>query len=228
VKTLSRVAAFFPAGHAAMVLACCGMSVYQAERPLVALLWVGAALALLYLLPPLLFRCHNRLFPLREGMSLITGDAYSPWWAGHQLQALYISLPPLEAALRLVPGLYSAWLRLWGARIGRDVYWTPRVEILDRSLIDVGDHVVFGHCAVLCSHVVFRRDEELRLYVRRIRIGANCLVGADTHLGPGTVTEPHLSLPYGTRAPINQKFTATVVGNQTPRADGATQVEAAL
>jgi len=228
VKSLSRALAFFPALHASAVLACAGMSVYQSDRPLAAALWAGAALTLLYLLPPLLFRCHGRFRPLREGMSLLTGGTYSSWWGGHQLQALYIALPPLEAVLRLVPGLYSAWLRLWGAQIGRGVYWTPRVEILDRALVEVGDNVVFGHCAVLCSHVVFRRDEGLRLYVRRIRIGANCLVGADTHLGPGTVIAQGLSIPYGTRAPINQKFVGTAAGKDDPRVDTAAKAEAIL
>ena len=64
--------------------------------------------------------------------------------AGHQLQVLYSAFP----ALRLVPGLYSAWLRLWGSRVGRAVYWTPQVKITDRGLLKVGDGVVFGHRVV--------------------------------------------------------------------------------
>src|SRR5262245_3121557 len=80
---------------------------------------------ILYLVPPLTFRLHQIIFPIRKSLSNIAERKYSPWWGAHQIQLIYIAIPQLEAALRLVPGLYSAWLRLWGSRIGRGVYWTP-------------------------------------------------------------------------------------------------------
>ena len=39
-------------------------------------------LAVLYLLPPLLYRLHERLFPLREGLHRLVGATYVPWWGG--------------------------------------------------------------------------------------------------------------------------------------------------
>ncbi len=154
-----------------------------------------AALAL-YGLPPLAFRVHQVLCPVREGPSHLVGEGYSPWYGGHQLQLLYTALPALEAVLRLVPGLYSAWLRTWGAKVGRGVHWTPRVQILDRALVEIGDRVIFGHEVVLLSHVIKpTKRGNLLLFVKRIRIGDGVLLGAGCHLGPGVVVDPGVMVP---------------------------------
>jgi hypothetical protein len=140
--------------------------------------------AIVYLLPVPCFRLHNWCWPVREGRSRLDAPGYSPWWGSHQFQVMYNAFPALEAALRLIPGLYSAWLRLWGSRIGRRVHWTPRVEISDRGLLEVGDDVVFGHLTACYAHLIKRRSG-LMLYVRRIRIGNRVLLGAGSRLGPG-------------------------------------------
>ena len=70
--------------------------------------------------------------PLHQRLSRLSDRTYAPWWGMHQIQVLYIAIPQLEAVLRLVPGLYSQWLRLWGSKVGRRVYWTPDAS---RSLI---------------------------------------------------------------------------------------------
>jgi len=164
-------------------------------RPLV------LAAAVVYLAPPLLHRLHDRLAPLERGFSPVVGDHYLPWWGSHQIQLLFIGLPALEAALRLVPGLYSAWLRLWGARIGRAVYWTPRVQLLDRSLIDIGDGVVFGHEAAVSAHVITVRRGELQLFLGPVEVGAGAMIGARAVLSPGA------RVPAGVQVPA-----ATIVG----------------
>jgi hypothetical protein len=79
---------------------------------------VLALLVVLYLVPVATYRLHDALWPLVEGSSRIDAPGYAPWWGGHQCQLMYSAFPALEAALRLVPGLYSGWLRLWGSRVG--------------------------------------------------------------------------------------------------------------
>src|SRR5215813_15128228 len=88
--------------------------------------WVQpvALVAAVYLLPPLTLRLHNLIWPLDEGPLNLAEPKYAAWWGAHQIQLIFIALPQLEAILRLIPGCYSMWLRLWGSRIGRGVYWT--------------------------------------------------------------------------------------------------------
>ena len=83
--------------------------------------WLLWSLFFLYLFPPLCQRGHQLVWPLQEGLSELSKPAYSPWWTTLQLQAVFNAAPSLEAILRLVPGVYSCWLRLWGSRIGRGV-----------------------------------------------------------------------------------------------------------
>ena len=93
------------------------------------------------------------------------------------MQLIFIALPALEAILRLIPGVYSAWLRLWGSHVGKHVYWTPLIEITDRDLLDIGDRVIFGHRAACYNHVVKPKGEDLVLYTAKITIGSDVFVG---------------------------------------------------
>ena len=160
--------------------------------------WPAAVAAplVLYLLPVALYRLHGRLWPITEGLSALDASGYAPWWGGHQCQLLYDAVPTLEALLRLVPGLYSAWLRLWGSRVGRAVHWTPRVEVTDRGFLAIGDGVLVGHRVGFYPHVVTRREDgRLVLYLKRISIGHGALLGAGSRLGPGASIPARAVLP---------------------------------
>ena len=166
----------------------------------------GALLFSLYGLPLCAFHLLSLLFPVREGLSDFSGRAFSPWWAAHQIQAIYIAFPALEAALRLVPGVFSFWLRLWGSRIGRNVHWSPRVDVLDRNLLEIGDRVVFGHKVICFGHVIKAKGGRLVLFVRRVRIGSGAFIGAGCRLGPGAVVPPAAVVPLLSDLYVNERF----------------------
>jgi len=138
-----------------------------------------------YGFPLCAFRLLNLLFPVKEGFSQIDEKRFSPWWGGHQIQAVYIAIPQLESVLRLFPGVFSLWLRMWGSRVGASVYWTPRVDIVDRNLLDIGDRAVFGDKVECFGHVIKPKHGRLLLYVKRVQIGRGVFIGAGSRLGPG-------------------------------------------
>lgn len=199
----ARLFALFPALWLLALLAC--LTWLAQARTFWPLL---AALVIAYLLPPLCFRLHDAAWPLREGRSRIDTPGYSPWWGSHQFQVMYNAFPALESALRLLPGCYSAWLRLWGSRIGRGVHWTPRVEIADRSLLDVGDGVVFGHLTACYAHLIKPHRGGLVLYVRRIGIGDGAFLGAGSRLGPGARIAAGTVLPMLTDVGVGRRIGA--------------------
>ena len=161
-------------------------------------------LLVLYGLPLIAYRLHARIYPIRQGTSYLRGTTYSPWWGSHQLQQIYIAFPVLEAILRLIPGAFSLWLRLWGSQVGRGVYWTPAIEIADRGLLDIGDRVVFGYRVGLYGHVVKPKQNNLLLYVNTVKIGSDAFVGAGSVLGPGTELGEGSFLPAESRLAIDR------------------------
>ena len=148
---------------------------------------IGVALALLYLAPPVVARLA--LLNARESVGRIPvgSKAFFIWWFVFQLQIIFSRLPSLEETLRLIPGLYSQWLRLWGSRIGRFTYWSPGTLITDRSFLSIGDDVVLGAGVRLNPHVLAKSENnELELLLANVRIGDRVLVGGYSLLTAGT------------------------------------------
>ncbi|HIK08017.1 MAG TPA: acyl transferase [Trichormus sp. M33_DOE_039] len=200
MTVLSKILLFFPT----LVFIITGAAIfYFVHSP--SIFSLLAVLFGIYGFPVVVYRCHQWIYPVQEGISYLQGKEYSPWWGSHQIQSIYIAIPALEAVLRLIPGLFSTWLRLWGAKVGRDVYWTPGLEIADRGLIEIGDRVVIGHRVGIYSHVIKPRKQDLMLYVKKVKIGSNVFVGAGSHLAPGVVINDHTFIAAATNLYPNQQ-----------------------
>lgn len=160
-----------------------------------------------YLLPPLCFRLHDWMCPLRIGREdLCDGSKYSAWWGSQQFQIVYAAIPQLEILLRLIPGAYSSWLRLWGSRIGRGVYWTPVLEVIDRSLLNIGDHAFFGHKVALCSHTVMPKGDKQILHVARIQVGDRAFISGTSGLGLGARVAAGEFVPFNSFVYLNRRL----------------------
>jgi len=148
---------------------------------------VCVAVAELYLLPPLLARGILALWPIREGCIAIPSRDYFVWWVVLNLQIVFCRLTFLEELLRIIPGAYSAWLRLWGARIGSFTYWAAGLRILDRSFLDIGSGVAFGAGVRLNPHVIAEnQDGKMELLLATVHIGDRAVIGGYALLTAGT------------------------------------------
>jgi hypothetical protein len=173
---------------------------------------IGTVLSLLfslYGLPLLIYRIHAHFYSELEGVSYLQGKEYSHWWGSHQIQAIYVAFPALETVLRLIPGIFSFWLRLWGSKVGTGVYWTPHLEIADRGLLEIGDRVIFGHQVGLYPHIIKPRKQDLMLYVKKIKIENDVFLGAWNHIGPGVVVQAGTYIPVFTHVYPNQTIDTT-------------------
>ncbi len=141
-----------------------------------------------YLVPLLIQRIILKIYPLKEGGSHIGLEEhqFSPWLFSLRVQQIYLVFPQLERLLFYLPGLYSAWLRAWGSQVGKNVFWTPGTIVNDRSLMDVGDFVIFGHNTYMSSHFLRVKNGTFFVYVKKIKIGSYSFIGAFTKMGPGT------------------------------------------
>ncbi len=181
VTVLGRFIVYFPFLHLSVIIFA-----FYASYLSVHWMMPVFILAAIYLFPMLAHRLHDLFFPLTDERVIIPNGQYPAWWGSYQIQYIFISIPALEAPLRLIPGLYSAWLRAWGSQIGRRVVWPPMLEITDRSLMVIGDGSVIGHHTGFYCHVLNpTKDGRLLLYVKKIVIGKYCFIGSGSRIGPG-------------------------------------------
>jgi acetyltransferase-like isoleucine patch superfamily enzyme len=204
MSLFGHILSLFPLFHGVGVLLSFGVGIrFPGECAL------GLFVGVIYLLPLVLFRLHRLIAPQRGGISILSGGRYSPWYGGHQFQLPFIAFPVYERALRLVPGLFSLWLRAWGSRVGRGVYWTPHLAVADRDLLEIGNGVVMGHQVALSSHLISPdQDKNMVLFVRKIRVLDGAFVGAGVVIGPGVVVSENVVVKAGTQLHPRKKVTA--------------------
>ena len=101
------------------------------------------------------------------------------------MNALYefLATPLLLGALQGTP-LLPWFFRALGAKVGRRVY-THTTGLLEWDLVDIGDHATLNDDCVLQTHLF----EDRVLKASRVRIGANCSVGALSVVLYGSVIE---------------------------------------
>jgi len=158
---------------------------------------VALALGWLYLVPPVVVRATIALFGPMQGTALEQDSrTYKLWWFATQMQVVFNRFPVLEEGLRIVPGLYPLWLRLWGARTSFKVYWASGAMVVDRTLLRVGAGVVVGTRAVLSAHLAYKDEAGVfRVTVAPIEIGDDVLIGAYAGIGPGCRIEAGAEVP---------------------------------
>jgi hypothetical protein len=179
----------------------------------------GTAAVIFYLLPPLLARLTLRLLPIRSTCIALPSREYFTWWFLLNLQMVFCRFPFFEELLRVLPGVYSAWLRLWGARIGKYTYWAAGVRILDRSFLDIGHGVIFGAGVRLAPHIIAENKQgRPELLLADIVIGDRAVIGGYALLAAGTRIAPDES----TRALLRSApFTSWQGGKKVSRGNKA-------
>jgi hypothetical protein len=195
-RLLMVVLGFIPALHLIATLLPPALAVTGLVGP--AAVWLSPAM--LFLLPPLVVRASTWRRPLARGRLEPGSRCFLHWWFTAQWQVIFTRLPMLEETIRMIPGLYSLWLRLWGARVGALVYWSPGVVILDRPLVRIGKRVIFGVGARLSPHVLAPAGpRRMALHLAPIIIGDDALVGAYSILLPGCeVADREVTPPFRT------------------------------
>ncbi len=150
-------------------------------------LGIVLAILILYLLPPFIWRLLTLFGEMPIGPSYLGSKASSGnlWYSSYQLQWIFTAFPFFERLLMLFPEGYSNWLRLWGAKVGTKINWTPECKIVDRPLIEIGDRVLIGNRAYLAGHAIKKKDGKYLLWVSPIRIGDDSVLAFSTVIAPG-------------------------------------------
>ena len=183
-------------GYIPFVHLCCSVALVSYSAIRYGSSWaIGAVVFSIYLLPPLAVRLARP--SAMTSVNYPLGSAgFLKWWYSSQWQVIYGRFPALEELLRTVPGLYSAWLRLWGAKIGAIVYWSPGIKIFDRPFLEIGDRVVIGADTKITPHYLARSaDGEMELVLSTVSIGHDAMIGGSTLLPAGVHVDPGEQTP---------------------------------
>lgn len=160
----------------------------------------GCFIAWLYLAPPLAGRLVIAALGRPEGTFGMGERGYRAWWAMTQLQMIFNRLPVLDEALRLVPGLYPLWIRLWGGSVSPFALVGPGVVITDRHLVRVGRGALLGAQARIAGHMALRDDAgRWQVVVAAPVVEADAIMGGESGLGPGARLRGGALLPAGRR-----------------------------
>lgn len=160
-----------------------------------------------YLIPLFIYRITFAFIPLKEGAFYIESDSDIAWQMSYKIQSIYGAIPQLEKFL-ISLGLFSFWLRMWGSKIGKNVFWTSHTQVLDRNGLVVGNFVFFGHESVLTSHITNFKHGKAIIYFKKIKIGNHVFVGARSKIAPGVQIDDGVKLPFEAMTRINQKINA--------------------
>ncbi len=174
--------------------------------------WEGVALigvpVVLYLQSPLIWRLMNARYGPIPMVSRIgvKAESGSLWLVSNRLQELYETFEVLEKVLKTLPGLYSAWLRLWGARIGRKVNWTAGCKIVDRPFVHIGDRCLIGNQSYISAHAIKKKQDRYQLFVKDVRIGSHVVISYASTLGPGAVVGDRAFIESGAAVYPNREI----------------------
>lgn len=162
----------------------------------------------IYIIPPLAYRLIRIQYPIILGISEINSkQPANGWMLAMRFQILYSIFPFIEKLLLIVPGAYNMWLRLWGSTIGKNVYWTPAVEIVDRTHLIIEDEVFVGNKTYLSSHIAKRKADSTQIFNRPIHLKKKSFVSTHCILGPGSELEENEILPPHTSRLYKKTYT---------------------
>jgi len=157
---------------------------------------------------PLIWRFFKLLYGQPEGVSYFGKNAKegNNWFIAFQLQQLYNHFSFIENALKLIPGAYSYWLRLWGSSIGQKVIWTSGAQIVDRTHLKIGSRVLLGNQSYLTAHIIKKKNKRYLLYVKDVEIGDDVVLAFQCVISPGVKIEDEAFVEAGGVLYPNQKL----------------------
>ena len=111
-----------------------------------------------------------------------------------------------------IPQLSAFFVKLLGAKIGKNVGISFGVIISEPYLLEVGnDSFIGGFCGIY-SHVY----DNKKYVFKKIKIGNNVLIGGSTEILPGVVIEDYVTIGLKSMIPKNKVIPKNTVWGGVP------------
>lgn len=182
MKVFNRLFAFFPLVQ--MILISTSLLLFIKSLTLIHFL---SLIFVTYFFAPIVWRIVHYFLPVKKGLSYLgkNTNELNVWFISYHLQQIYNTIPMIENLLKLIPGAYSFWLRVWGANIGKKVNWTSQCFIVDRPFVHIGDRCLIGNQAYISAHAIKKKEDRYILYLNDVMISSDVVLAVQCLIGPG-------------------------------------------
>jgi hypothetical protein len=114
------------------------------------------------------------------------------------LNALVQAVKAFFMDFMLLTPFVNLFYRMMGAKLGMNVQINSK-NVADLSLLEIGDNTVIGGNATVICHLFERRG----LKLKKVKIGANVVVGLNSVIMPGVEIGDNAIIPAGAIVPKN-------------------------
>ena len=94
----------------------------------------------------------------------------------------------------------NVYYKLLGMKIGKNTLVGGVIK--DPCLTEFGDNVTMGEYACVYCHI--HNMEEESIFMDKVRVGSNCVIGAGTFIMPGAVIQDNVTVAAGALVTKNQ------------------------
>jgi acetyltransferase-like isoleucine patch superfamily enzyme len=163
-------------------------------------------LVLMFVLPMFRFLLNAR--PSKQGSIPIHSTKLLPWYIYNGMLFTFNTVYGRFARLTTI---YPVYLRMMGARIGRDVVFNTQ-HVYDLDILSVGDKTVIGANASILGHV----GEKGRLVRMPVTIGKHCTIGQYANIFPGVTMGDNCHVGAMSMVPKGMQLDANAVYGGVP------------
>jgi hypothetical protein len=193
-KRVESYFALYPTFHMVQVFLLLGISI-KTFNPLFFSMFIFAV----YFQSPIIWRHMKEKYGQPSGASYFGKNAKhgNNWFVAYQLQQLYNSFAFFEKILKIIPGMFSLWLRFWGSNVGEKINWTPGSKIVDRTHLTIGSRVLIGNECYISAHIIKKSDNKYLLYIKQVEIGDDVVLALQVIVSPGVKIKNNAFLEAG-------------------------------
>ncbi|MBF0531877.1 MAG: hypothetical protein HQL23_02145 [Candidatus Omnitrophica bacterium] len=135
---------------------------------------------------------------LKEGYYGFKDSEMLKWFF---LNALVQAVKAFFMDFMLLTPFASLFYRMMGAKLGYNVQINSK-NVADLSLLEIGDNAVIGGNATVICHIFERKG----LKLKKVKIGANALIGLNSVIMPGVEIGDNAIVPAGAIVPKDTKL----------------------
>lgn len=132
-------------------------------------------------------------------------------WSWYNVNGMQFMFNTVFGRFARATTIYPLYLRMMGAKIGRDVVFNTQ-HVYDLDILAVGDKTVIGANASILGHV----GEKGKLVRQPITIGRNCTVGQYANIFPGVTMGDNCHVGAMSLVPKGSKLDGNAIYGGVP------------